>query len=37
MKYVPPFEEKLMREFDQRPWGTYTVLEEDRTFKVKRI
>ena len=26
-----------MREFDQRPWGTYTVLEEDRGFKVKRI
>jgi mannose-6-phosphate isomerase len=26
-----------MREFDRRPWGTYTVLEEDRTFKVKRI
>ena len=26
-----------MREFDRRPWGSYTVLEEDRTFKVKRI
>ena len=26
-----------MREFDRRPWGTYTVLEEDRSFKVKRI
>ena len=26
-----------MREFDSRPWGTYTVLEEDRSFKVKRI
>ena len=26
-----------MREFDQQPWGTYTVLEEDRGFKVKRI
>lgn len=26
-----------MREFDQRPWGSYTVLEEGRTFKVKRI
>ena len=26
-----------MREFDRRPWGTYTVLEEDRGFKVKRI
>ena len=26
-----------MREFDIRPWGTYTVLEEDRGFKVKRI
>ena len=26
-----------MREFDSRPWGTYTVLEEGRGFKVKRI
>ena len=26
-----------MREFDRRPWGTYTVLEEDRGYKVKRI
>lgn len=26
-----------MREFDRRPWGTYTVLEEASTFKVKRI
>ena len=26
-----------MREFDQRPWGTYTVLEEAPDFKVKRI
>lgn len=26
-----------MREFDRRPWGSYTVLEEDRNFKVKRI
>jgi mannose-6-phosphate isomerase len=26
-----------MREFDRRPWGTYTVLGEDRGFKVKRI
>jgi mannose-6-phosphate isomerase len=30
-------EEELMREFDRRPWGTYEVLEEGRTFKVKRI
>src|SRR5204863_1797012 len=30
-------EEKRMREFDRRPWGTYTVLEEGRNFKVKRI
>jgi mannose-6-phosphate isomerase len=28
---------KAVREFDQRPWGTYTVLEEAPTFKVKRI
>ena len=26
-----------MREFDRRPWGSYTVLEEAATFKVKRI
>ena len=26
-----------MREFDRRPWGSYTVLEEDRGCKVKRI
>ena len=26
-----------VREFDRRPWGSYTVLEEANTFKVKRI
>ena len=26
-----------MREFDRRPWGSYTVLEEAPSFKVKRI
>ena len=26
-----------MREFDRRPWGSYEVLEEAPTFKVKRI
>ena len=26
-----------MPEFDRRPWGTYTVLEEAPNFKVKRI
>ena len=25
------------REFDRRPWGTYTVLDEGSLFKVKRI
>jgi len=25
------------REFDRRPWGTYTVLDEGGLFKVKRI
>jgi len=25
------------REFDRRPWGTYTVLDEGNLFKVKRI
>lgn len=29
--------ENKVKEFDRRPWGTYTVLEEGRTFKVKRI
>jgi mannose-6-phosphate isomerase len=28
---------KRVREFDRRPWGTYEVLEEAPTFKVKRI
>jgi len=27
----------LGRETDERPWGTYTVLDDDPTFKVKRI
>ena len=26
-----------MREFDRRPWGSYTVLDEAPSFKVKRI
>jgi mannose-6-phosphate isomerase len=26
-----------LREFDQRPWGSYTVLDEGENFKVKRI
>jgi mannose-6-phosphate isomerase len=25
------------REFDRRPWGTYEVLDEGKSFKVKRI
>ena len=25
------------REFDQRPWGSYEVLDEGESFKVKRI
>jgi mannose-6-phosphate isomerase len=32
-----PKERKTVREFDRRPWGSYTVLEEAPTFKVKRI
>ena len=27
----------MMNEFDQRPWGNYTVLDEGENFKVKRI
>ena len=27
----------MQNEFDKRPWGTYTVLDEGRDFKVKRI
>jgi mannose-6-phosphate isomerase len=30
-------EDPKLREFDKRPWGSYTVLEDDSTFKVKRI
>jgi len=33
----PAKEQTPVREFDRRPWGTYTVLEEAPTFKVKRI
>lgn len=29
--------ENKPREFDRRPWGTYEVLDEGTTFKVKRI
>ena len=28
---------RTVGEFDRRPWGSYTVLEEAPTFKVKRI
>jgi len=24
-------------EYDERPWGSYTVLQDEETFKVKRI
>lgn len=27
----------MINEFDQRPWGNYTVLDEGDGFKVKRI
>ncbi len=27
----------MMNEFDQRPWGNFTVIDEDEDFKVKRI
>jgi mannose-6-phosphate isomerase len=31
-------EEKTMdQEHGERPWGTYTVLEENRNYKIKRI
>ena len=30
-------DQKPVREFDRRPWGSYEVLEEAPTFKVKRI
>jgi mannose-6-phosphate isomerase len=29
--------EKISPEFDRRPWGSFTVLDESETFKVKRI
>ncbi len=28
---------KKSLEFEERPWGTFTVLEEGRNFKIKRI
>ena len=28
---------KMMNEYDKRPWGSYTVLDEGENFKVKRI
>lgn len=27
----------MVNEFDRRPWGSYTVLDEGENFKVKRI
>lgn len=27
----------MINEFDQRPWGSYTVLDEGENYKVKRI
>lgn len=27
----------MINEFDQRPWGNYTVLDEGQNYKVKRI
>ncbi|MDQ6787633.1 MAG: phosphomannose isomerase type II C-terminal cupin domain [Acidobacteriota bacterium] len=27
----------MINEFDRRPWGSYTVLDEGERFKVKRI
>lgn len=27
----------MINEFDRRPWGNYTVLDEGENFKVKRI
>jgi len=27
----------MMKEYDERPWGNYTVLDEAADFKVKRI
>ena len=27
----------MSNEFDRRPWGNYTVLDEGKNFKVKRI
>lgn len=30
-------ESETSAQFDRRPWGTFTVLDEGRDFKVKRI
>ena len=34
---MAPKGDRTVGEFDRRPWGSYTVLEEAPTFKVKRI
>jgi mannose-6-phosphate isomerase-like protein (cupin superfamily) len=34
---MSPMTDAQGREFDERPWGTYTVLDDSPTFKVKQI
>jgi len=34
---MSPMTDAHGREFDERPWGTYTVLDDSPTFKVKQI
>ena len=34
---MTPTKDALGREFDERPWGTYTVLDDEAKFKVKQI
>lgn len=34
---MSPTNDSQGREFDERPWGTYTVLDDSPTYKVKQI
>jgi len=36
-KYMTAEEQNESPVFDRRPWGSYTILDEDGDFKVKRI
>src|SRR5690242_1092411 len=35
--YTPPMPESQSPRYDARPWGSFTVVDEGSTYKVKRI